>query len=100
MFYFFLGAIYVYRGTLNGAGDARFSLMTGIAEMVGRIAFPGTISAIPSIGYWGLWIGNGLTWILVAATGFLRYHYGPLQKKIAECAEVGDANNEDTSMEC
>ena len=100
LFYFFLGAIYVYRGTLNGAGDARFSLMTGIAEMVGRIAFPGTISAIPSIGYWGLWIGNGLTWILVAATGFLRYHYGPLQKKIAECAEVGDANNEDTSMEC
>ncbi len=75
-FYIPLGVIYVYRGTLNGAGDARFALLAGISEMCGRIFFPGPISMISGVGFWGLWIGTGLTWVLVGVTAYLRYRTG------------------------
>ena len=52
LFYLPLGMIYVYRGILNGSGDAKFALISGIAEMSGRIFFPGPISSIPGIGFW------------------------------------------------
>lgn len=35
-FYIFLGMIYTTRNVLNGAGDAIFSLFTGIVECIGR----------------------------------------------------------------
>ncbi|MCR4922386.1 MAG: MATE family efflux transporter [Lachnospiraceae bacterium] len=76
IFHIPLGIIYVYRGVLNGAGDAKFSLISGLAEMAGRILFPGPLSMIPAIGFWGLWIGTGLTWSLVALTNYLRYRAG------------------------
>ena len=34
-FYLFLGLIYPTRNVLNGAGDAMFSLFTGIVECIG-----------------------------------------------------------------
>ena len=76
IFYIPLGTIFVCRGILNGAGDARFSLISGIAEMSGRILFPGPLSMIPGIGYWGLWIGTGLTWTAVGLTALIRFKSG------------------------
>ena len=38
-FYIFLGLIYTTRNVLNGAGDAMFSLFTGIVECIGRVGF-------------------------------------------------------------
>ena len=38
-FYVFLGLIYTTRNVLNGAGDAMFSLFTGIVECIGRVGF-------------------------------------------------------------
>ena len=72
-FYLPLGTIYVCRGILNGSGDAKFPLISGTSEMIGRIAFPALLCSIPFIGAWGLWISTGITWTIVGATAFTRY---------------------------
>ncbi len=73
VFYLPLGCIYVGRGILNGAGDAKFPLISGIAEMTGRIVFPALLCSIPFIGAWGLWLATGVTWTIVGATAIARY---------------------------
>jgi Na+-driven multidrug efflux pump len=73
-FYLPLGTIYVCRGILNGAGDAKFPLISGISEMVGRVIFPAFFCSLPFLGAWGLWISTGITWTIVGVTAFIRYH--------------------------
>ena len=73
-FYLPLGTIYVCRGILNGAGDAKFPLISGISEMVGRIVFPAFFCSLPFLGAWGLWVATGVTWTIVGVTAFVRYH--------------------------
>ena len=46
-FYVFLGLIYTTRNVLNGAGDAMFSLFTGIVECIGRVGFAYPLTLIP-----------------------------------------------------
>ncbi|MBR3173265.1 MAG: MATE family efflux transporter, partial [Eubacterium sp.] len=46
-FYFFLGMIYPTRNVMNGAGDAAFSVYTGIVECIGRILFTYPLTLIP-----------------------------------------------------
>lgn len=75
-FYIFLGSIYVCRGLLNGAGDAAFSFINGIMEMVGRICFAKPLTMIPAIGVWGVWYATGLTWALVGSVSVFRYLQG------------------------
>ena len=72
-FYFFLGLIYITRGTLNGIGDALFSFINGIVEMGGRILIPLGLVMIPSVGVWGIWWTAGLTWMISAFFCVLRY---------------------------
>ena len=79
-FYFPLSIIYVYRGLLNGAGDAMFSFLNGVTECAGRIAFPKPLTMISQIGVWGIWLGTALTWLLVAIVTFLRYRSGAWKK--------------------
>lgn len=73
MFYLPLGMIYVCRGTLNGAGDAKFPLISGIAEMTGRVVFPAFLCSLPFLGAWGLWVATGVTWTIVGVTALIRY---------------------------
>ena len=73
-FYLPLGTIYVCRGILNGAGDAKFPAISGASEMIGRIIFPAFLCSIPFIGAWGLWIATGITWTIVGVTAFIRFH--------------------------
>ena len=75
--------IYICRGVLNGAGDSAYSLISGVCEMTGRIAFPKPLTMIPSIGVWGIWLGTALTWTLVAIASFLRYRGGAWRRKAA-----------------
>ncbi len=72
-FYFFLGTIYTVRGVLNGIGDAFFSLINGITEVIGRFTVPFILTAIPLIGLWGIWWSVGIVWFLSALTAWLRY---------------------------
>jgi len=78
-----LGMIYICRGVLNGAGDSAYSLISGVCEMTGRIAFPKPLTMIPSVGVWGIWLGTALTWTLVAIASFLRFSSGAWRRKAA-----------------
>lgn len=79
-FYVFLGLIYMVRGVLNGIGDATFSLINGITEVVGRFTVPVALTAIAAIGVWGIWWSVGIVWFMSGATAYLRYLY--MKKKI------------------
>ena len=73
LFYVFLGTIYVVRGVLNGIGDAFFSLLNGIVEVIGRFTVPIFLTGIDSIGVWGIWWSVGIVWFLSGFTAWLRY---------------------------
>lgn len=72
-FYVFLGVIYVVRGVLNGTGDAIFSFVNGVSEVICRLTFPIILTGIATIGLWGIWWSVGITWMLSGFTAYLRY---------------------------
>lgn len=76
LFYIPLGLIYVPRGVLNGCGDAKFSLINGISEVICRIVFANLLTQIASIGMWGVWWATALTWTTVAIICNGRYLRG------------------------
>lgn len=78
-FYFFLGMIYIPRGILNGCGDSRFSLINGMTEVVCRILFADVLTRIGAIGYWGVWLTQGLTWMVTSLVCIHRYRRGRWQ---------------------
>ena len=90
LFFAPLGMIGVCRGVLNGAGDAAYSVISGICEMVGRVAFPKPLTMIPSVGVWGIWLGTAFTWTLVACASLLRYWSGIWRKKAAITRKDGN----------
>ena len=72
-FYMALALIYISRGTLNGVGDALFSLINGVVEVVCRVGLPVLLMLLPAVGYWGVWWTAGLTWSVSALCCMLRY---------------------------
>lgn len=77
MFYIFLGIIYSIRGVLGGLGDALFSLINGIVEVIGRFTVPFILTAIPAIGLWGIWWSVGIVWFMAGFSAWIRYRtYG------------------------
>lgn len=81
-FYIFLGLIYTTRGLLNGAGDVGYSMINGIAEVVGRIGFATLLVNIPAVGWWAVWGTTCLTWLLTAVMSLIRYAGGKWRKKV------------------
>lgn len=84
-FYFALSMIYIPRGILNGVGDASFSLINGISEVVCRILFSALLTRIPALGYKGIWWATGFTWFTVAIVCNIRYfsgHWNHMKKNI------------------
>lgn len=75
-FYLALGLIYIPRGVLNGCGDAKFSLINGITEVICRIVYAHLLTRIPGIGLWGIWWATGFTWVTVAIVNNTRYWTG------------------------
>ena len=86
LFYVFLGIIYVSRGVLNGIGDAVFSLINGVVEIVGRVGLPLLLLGLTSAGVWSIWITAGVTWLLAGVSCILRYI--SWRKKTGETAET------------
>lgn len=77
LFYIFLGVIYSIRGVLGGLGDALFSLINGIVEVIGRFTVPFILTAIPAIGLWGIWWSVGIVWFMAGFSAWIRYRtYG------------------------
>ncbi|MBR3645421.1 MAG: MATE family efflux transporter [Lachnospiraceae bacterium] len=81
VFYIFLGLIYTTRNILNGAGDAGFSLVTGIIEVVGRCGFAKPLTMIPVIGLNGVWLTTGITWFLNGVLSLIRVQSGKWKNK-------------------
>ena len=75
-FYVFLGLIYTTRDVLNGAGDAMFSLFTGIVECIGRVGFAYPLTLIPFLGSYGVFVATGITWMLNGLFSLIRYKRG------------------------
>ena len=73
LFYVFLGIIYVSRGVLNEIGDAVFSLINGVVEIVGRVGLPFLLLGRTAAGVWSIWITAGVTWLLAGVSCILRY---------------------------
>ena len=81
LFYFGLGMIYVPRAVLNGCGDTAFAMINGAMEVICRILYSNVLTAIPVIGYWGIWLTTGLTWATTALVCIWRYKTGIWKKK-------------------
>lgn len=79
--YFGLGMIYVPRGLMNGCGDAAFSMMNGIAEVACRFFYAWLFTGISFIGFWGVWLTTGATWMTTAVVCVARYYQGAWKKK-------------------
>lgn len=77
-FYIPLCIVHTTRGTINGLGDAKFSLLTGIVEVVARICLSAPVTA--AIGFRGIWITSGATWTFCAILGLLRYYFHFVKK--------------------
>lgn len=75
-FYIFLGTIYTTRNVLNGAGDAMFSLFTGIVECIGRVGFAYPLTLISFMGSYGVFYATGITWLLNGLFSLVRYKHG------------------------
>lgn len=72
-FYTFLGTIHITRGLLNGAGDVKYAMINGLAEVGGRIGFAILLMNIPGTGYFAVWGTTCLTWLLTGVMSYVRY---------------------------
>lgn len=81
MFLMGLGGVQILRYMLNGAGDSMYALMNGGVEVIARVAFAISLTAIPFIGMWGIWITTGLTWTVTAIFALIRYKHGVWRNK-------------------
>jgi len=76
IFYGALGTIFVTRGVLSGAGDARFAVISGAIEVCSRIGLSVMLTRISFIGAWGLWATIGISWAFTGTAGLIRYFKG------------------------
>lgn len=67
VFYVPLGALIVWRYTIQGLGFSTLAMMAGVAEMIARTAV--AIALVPPLGYFGAELSNPAAW--VAACVFL-----------------------------
>lgn len=81
LFFIALGGVQILRYMLNGAGDSMYALMNGIVEVVARVALAVSLTAIPFIGMWGIWMTTGLTWTVTAVFALFRYKHGAWKAK-------------------
>ncbi len=81
LFYPALGMIYITRSVLNGSGDVKFAMLSGFAEVAGRVGLAKPLTFVPGIGVLSVWFTTGLTWLLVAVVSCLRYAQGKWKEK-------------------
>ena len=67
LFFIPLGALIVWRYTIQGLGYSTLAMMAGVAEMAARTVM--AVFLVPTLGYFGAEMSNPAAW--VAACGFL-----------------------------
>lgn len=88
--YFGLGMIYVPRAVLNGCGDTGFAMINGFTEVACRIAYAPILTSIPQLGFWGIWVTTGCTWITTAVVCTIRYVSGKWKSKAIVDVEIAE----------
>lgn len=73
VFYPFLGALFVFRNTLQGIGETLFPMLGGVSELVARSVISLTLPAM--IGYLGVCLASPIAWIAAAVLTGIRYLY-------------------------
>lgn len=81
LFLIALGGVQILRYMLNGAGDSMYALINGVIEVIARVAFAASLTAIPFIGMWGIWLTTGMTWTVTAVFALFRYKHGAWKEK-------------------
>lgn len=79
--YFGLGMIYVPRAVLNGCGDTGFAMINGLTEVACRVLYSQILTRIPVLGFWGIWLTTGATWVTTALVCVARYWQGKWNTK-------------------
>ena len=79
--YFGLGMIYVPRAVLNGCGDTNFAMINGLTEVACRVLYSQVLTRIPVLGFWGIWLTTGATWVTTAVVCVARYFQGKWRVK-------------------
>lgn len=87
LFYPFLAAIYLFRNSLQGMGDAMIPMIGGIAELLSRLLVAVILPGI--IGYMGVCLASPAAWVVTGSILAVRYIL-LIRKKLknAETAEV------------
>lgn len=87
--YFGLGMIYVPRAVLNGCGDTNFAMINGLTEVACRVLYSQILTRIPFLGFWGIWLTTGATWVTTAVVCVARYFQGKWRvKSLVEHSKV------------
>lgn len=73
VFYPFLGALFVFRNTLQGVGETLFPMLGGAGELVARTVI--SMLLPPKCGYLGVCLASPIAWIAAALLTALRYLY-------------------------
>ncbi len=85
-FYLFLGAIYVYRNTLQGIGKSAVTTFAGVTELAGRIV--ASLLFVRLWGFTGICVSNPAAW--VAAVLFLVTTYLICMRRAGKGERAGD----------
>ena len=73
--------IYIYKATLNGAGDAFFTLWNGVVEVVANILFMFACTSWFSLGHMGIWYSMIPAAVLSAMLSAGRFYSGKWKQK-------------------
>jgi putative MATE family efflux protein len=72
-FYILMGLMFVTNGVLRGSGDMAVSMASTITSLGTRIIAAYILSAIPTIGYKGIWWSIPIGWAIGTTITMIRY---------------------------
>jgi len=78
-FYSAVGMIFITRNFLSGAGDMNITMLMGITEVICRVVLANIL--VNYVSFYGIWWATGLTWVIAAAVGIIRYMTGKWKTK-------------------
>lgn len=82
VFFLFLGPLYLYRNTLQGIGNKTIPFLSGILELVFKIA--AVLWITPNFGYSGICATEPFAWVLCALLLGIAFYFDPRVRKMNE----------------
>ena len=103
VFFVPLGALIVWRYSIQGLGFSTLAMMAGVAEMIARTAV--AIVLVPMLGYFGAELANPAAWIAACIFLYPAYHWtvGPAASWTTACwppACIFRAKARNTKLPC